>query len=69
MLLLGSCNDVLIYMPRWLAVWIVCRTSILDPKTPANRHTGCHGHAMQILAVGHTIRVSFLRNAEQIQKN
>jgi hypothetical protein len=53
----------------WLAVWIVCRTSILDPKTPANRQTGCHGHAMQFLAVGHKIRISFLRNAEQIQKN
>jgi hypothetical protein len=53
----------------WLAVWIVCRTSILDPKTPANRQTGCHGYVMQFLAVGHEIRISFLRNAEQIQKN
>jgi hypothetical protein len=26
-------------------------------------------HAMQFLAVGHKIRISFLRNAEQIQKN
>ncbi len=51
----------------WLAVWIVCRTSILDPKTSTNRQTGCHGHA--ILAVGNKIRISFLRNAEQIQKN
>jgi hypothetical protein len=53
----------------WLAVWMVCRTSILDPKTPANRQTGCHEHAMQFLAVGHKIRISFLRNADQIQKN
>jgi hypothetical protein len=62
-------------------VWIACRTgildqdtwtqwtSILDPKTPANRQTGCPDHAMQFLAVGHKIRISFLRNAEQIQKN
>jgi hypothetical protein len=53
----------------WLTVWIVSRTSILDPKIPANRQTGCHGHAMQFLAVGHKIQISFLRNAEQIQKN
>ncbi len=52
-----------------LAVWIVCRTSNLDPKTPANIQTGCHGHAMQLLAVEHKIRIRFLRNAEQIQKN
>jgi hypothetical protein len=41
----------------------------LIPKTPDNRQTGCHGHAVQFLAVGHKIRISFLRNAEQIQKN
>jgi hypothetical protein len=51
----------------WLDVWIVCRTSILDPKTPVNRQTGCHGNAMQFLAVGYKIRISFPRNAEQIQ--
>jgi hypothetical protein len=50
----------------WLAVWIVCRTSILDSKTPA---TGCNGHAMHFLAVRHKNRISFLRNSEQIQKN
>jgi hypothetical protein len=53
----------------WRAVWIVCRTSILDPKTPANRQTGWHGRAIQFLVVGHKTRISFLRNAEQIQKN
>jgi hypothetical protein len=26
-------------------------------------------HAMQFLAVGHKIRIRFLRNAEKIQKN
>jgi hypothetical protein len=31
---------------------------------------GAHaGHAMQFLAVGHKIRIGFLRNVEQIQKN
>jgi hypothetical protein len=53
----------------WFAVWIICRTSILDLKTPANRQTGCYGHAMQFLAVGQKIQISSLRNAEQIQKN
>jgi hypothetical protein len=53
----------------WLAVWIVCRISMIDPKTPASRQARCHGHAMQFLAVGHKIRISFFRNAEQIQKN
>jgi hypothetical protein len=52
----------------WLAVWIVCRASILDPRTPANRQTGCHDNTMQFLAVGHKIRISFFRNAEQIRK-
>jgi hypothetical protein len=53
----------------WLAIWIVCRTTILDPKTPANRQTGCHGHAMQFLAVGHKVRINFRSNSVQIQKN
>ncbi len=42
---------------------------MIDPKTPASRQARCHGHAMQFLAVGHKIRISFFRNAEQIQKN
>jgi hypothetical protein len=53
----------------WLAVWIDCRTSILDPNTPANGQTGCHGHAMQFLDVGHKIGISFLGNTEQIHIN
>jgi hypothetical protein len=53
----------------WLAVWIVCRTSILDPKTPANGQTGCSGHTMKFLAVGHKIRIGFLRKAERIREN
>jgi hypothetical protein len=58
----------------WFAVWIG-RTSILDPKTPANKQTGCHGHAMQFLAVGQKFESVFSetqKNSEefrQIQKN
>jgi hypothetical protein len=53
----------------WLAVLIVCRKGILYPKTPANRHIGCPGQAMQFLAAGHRLRIEFLRNAERIQNN
>jgi hypothetical protein len=35
----------------------------------SNRHTGCPGQAMQFLVAQHNIRIGFLRNAEQIQKN
>ncbi len=52
----------------WIAVSIVCRNSILDPKTPANRQTGRHGRDV-VPGGGHEIQISFLRNAEQIQKN
>jgi hypothetical protein len=43
--------------------------SLIPRHLPGNRQTGWHGHAMQFLAVGHKIRISFLRNAEQKQKN
>ncbi len=53
----------------WLAVLIVCRKKILDPKTPADRLTGCPDQAVRFLAAGYKIQTGFLRNAEQIQKN
>ncbi len=53
----------------WLDVLIVYRKGILDPKTPANRHTGCPGQAIQFLTSGHIIRIGFLRNSEIIEKN
>jgi hypothetical protein len=62
--LLQKCSDF-----TWLAELIVCRKGNLDPKTPANRHTGCPGKAMPFLAAGHNIRTCFLRNAEIIQNN
>ncbi len=34
----------------YLAVWIVCKKGILDPKTPAERDTGYPGQAIQFLA-------------------
>jgi hypothetical protein len=53
-----------------LAVLIVCRKGILDPKKPANRHTGYPGQAMQFLAAGqkHSNLLS-LKKKDRIQKN
>jgi len=36
-----------------LAVWIVCRKGVLDPKTPADTVTGWPGQAIEFLGAGH----------------
>jgi hypothetical protein len=63
MLLLGYCNYVLID--------VACCADCLQlaQTMPFLQHTVCPGQAIQFLAVGHKIRISFLRNAEIIQKN
>ncbi len=39
-------------------------SGILDPKTPANRQTGCPGLAMQFVAAGHKTRIGVLSSEE-----
>ncbi len=73
MLLLGSEIVVMMSLFMWLAVWIVCRNSILNlpiaSLTPADIQTRCPRKVMQFLAAGHKIRIGFLRNLEQNQMN
>jgi hypothetical protein len=55
-----------------LAVLVVCRKGIVDPKTHAKRDTGYPGQAMQFLADGHKISIlvsqEYRNNSEEFRR-
>jgi hypothetical protein len=48
-----------------LAMLIVCRKGILDPKTPANTDAGYPGQAMQFLAAEQNNSIFFLSGIQE----